>query len=752
MRGWILDLYPGNPGEMVVWLRLVGGETARLVDQWSPSLFVGAATKSDLAVPAHALHDDLAWTRLVQKREKVTEASRTEVLEAKLKDARRARPVAERIERLGPFGAFRIYNADIPPGQSYLYENDLFPLAFCEVERRKGRLRWRLEDDVWAYDYALPGLRAVKLDAEVAKEGRLPRFTDRLASLALESDIGKRTIEGRSEADMLLRLVQAVKEADPDFILTDDGDTFLFPYLTKRAEANGVAGKLVLDRDGAAVNLPHKKGTSYFSYGRIRYKPSATKLCGRIHIDINTSFAYSEAGFEGLFELSRMCRMPLHTASRASIGKALSSLQFYHASKTGLLVPWKPTLAERFKDRNELLVADRGGFIFEPRVGVYENVGELDFAALYPNIMLRKNISAETVRCSCCPDSGNRVPELGWNVCRTPGIVPRAIEIVVSKRFRYKELRGETTDEGRRQRYAARQAALKWLGVTTFGYLGFSNAKFGRIDAHIAVCAWDRKIMRDAVRVAESRGFEVIHGIVDSLWVRRAKATKTDFLRLTAEIEADTGFAMSFEGAYKWVAFLPSKVGQRLPVLNRYFGVYQGGDLKVRGTEARRHDTPQAFKNCQMEILNALAQGNSVAEARAKIPECVETFLRCADALELHEIPSSDLAFTVNLSKAPEEYTTTTVQRAAVKQLVAEGASLHAGEGVRYVITDYKGMDSKRAIPLDMTNDPARYDSERYIRLLAETCSSVLEPFDPECTADGLASRYERHRSRPLTS
>ena len=131
---------------------------------------------------------------------------------------------------------------------------------------------------------------------------------------------------------------------------------------------------------------------------------------------------------------------------------------------------------ERFKDRGELLVADRGGFIFEPKTGVHEEIGELDFSALYPNIMLRKNISAETVRCPCCPDSRNRVPELGWNVCeRRAGIVPRAVDIIVAKRLRYKELK-KAARGADRARYDARQAALKWLGVTTFGYLGFNNA------------------------------------------------------------------------------------------------------------------------------------------------------------------------------------------------------------------------------------------------------------------------------------
>jgi len=751
MRGWILDLYPGDPGEMVVWFKLGNGEAVRLVDRWSPSIYIGTDTASDFDVPLQALRNDFAWTRVVHRREGVTDPSESEVVEAKLKDAKKAQQVAGRIERLGPFGTFRLYNADIPPGQSYLYERNLFPLALCEVEQHGDRLKWELEDDVWAYDYALPCLRQVTLEVKVAKAGKLPRPTDKIESITLEGDGGRITIDGRSETEKLLGLVQAVREADPDFILTNDGDTFLFPYLIRRAEANGVASRLILDRDGKVMKLPSKAGTSYFSYGWIHYKPSAMKLCGRVHIDINTSFAYSEAGFEGLFELSRICRMPMHTSSRASIGKALSSLQFYHASKIGLLVPWKPTLVESFKDRNELLMADRGGFIFEPKVGVHENVGELDFSALYPNIMYRKNISAETVRCACCPDSHNRVPELGWNVCeKRDGIIPLAIKIIVEKRLRYKELK-KTAKGADYDKYNARQAALKWLGVTTFGYLGFNNAKFGRIDAHIAVCAWDRKILIDTARIAERNDFEVIHGIVDSLWVQKEGAEKEDYLRLKAQIESETGFALSFEGIYKWVAFLPSKVEPNIPVLNRYFGVYREGELKVRGIEARRHDTPLAFAKCQMEILKLLATADTVSEIKAKTTECKEIFLRYAEALARHEIPASELALTTNLSKGPEEYTTMTIQHAAINQLVAEGAKLHAGEGIRYVITDYAGKDSKRATPLDTIKDQTKYDATRYTKLLAETCASVLEPFNSSCRATGLLSAYESRTSRTLS-
>ena len=750
MRGWILDLYPGKPGEMVVWFKREDGQATRLVDRWSPSIFIATNDRSDLSIPLQVLGPELVWTRVVQKRERITDAGESEVVEAKLKDAKKTQQVAGRIERLGPFGTFRLYNVDVSPSQSYLYERDLFPLAYCEVTRTGNGLEWNLHDNVWKCDYTPSDFRKAELGVSIAKQGKLACFTDKIEEITLQTDNEEIKIGCESEAHGILELVDRVKAADPDFIITNDGDTFLFPYLVKRAEANGVADRLTLDRDGTVLRLPEKRGTSYFSYGRIHYKPSTMKLYGRVHIDINTSFAYSEAGFEGLFELSRICRMPLQTSSRASIGKALSSLQFYYAAKTNLLVPWKPTLVERFKDRNELLVADRGGFIFEPKMGVHEGVGELDFSSLYPNIMLRKNLSAETVRCPCCPDSANRVPELGWNVCtKRKGIIPQAVEIIVVKRLQYKELK-KGAKGADYDRYNARQAALKWLGVTTFGYLGFNNAKFGRIDAHIAVCAWDRKVLLDAAGVAERRGFEVIHGLVDSLWVKKADAGRDAYLQLKSEIEAETGFPMSFEGIYKWVTFLPSKVNANLPVLNRYFGAYQNGELKVRGIEARRRDTPLALAKCQMQILRILVKADSFDEAKTKVSECTCAFLEHAEMLRRHETPADELAFTTTLSKEPEEYTGMTVQRSAVKRLTREGAQLHAGEGIRYVITDYAGRDSRRAVPVDMLEDETAYDAGRYIMLLAEVCSSVLEPFNPRCSATELLALYERHRSVPL--
>jgi len=77
-------------------------------------------------------------------------------------------------------------------------------------------------------------------------------------------------------------------------------------------------------------------------------------------------------------------------------------------------------------------------------------------------------------------------------------------------------------------------------------------------------------------------------------------------------------------------------------------------------------------------------------------------------------------------------------------QLSEEGIELHAGESVRYLITDYySGSPRRRAAPESLVDDGTPYDVRRYVELLAEVCSTVLEPFDRRCSAERLAGRIQ---------
>ncbi len=732
VTGWLLDAYP-QQGGMVCWVRQHDGLAVRLEDRsWAPSIYAAADDRADLN---EVLRDNDAMQlvqghQFVRRQEKITDLDKTTVLKLTLSDPAKTPALARRIERLGGrFGRFRLYNVDLLSAQSYFYHHDIFPLAYCSIHEKGSRLVWDVRDDVWSTDYALPEFRSMRLDVRIKKEaGKLPKFADPIASIIIRE--GSRTIEiGDSpEANLLSGLESEVARIDPDFIFTDGGDSFLFPYLTARAEQNSAGLSLSRDRS-IFLTRPAKEGTSYFSYGRIHFKPSAVKLYGRIHLDTHNSFIWDEGGLPGLYEVARVCRMPLHTASRASIGKCMSSLQFYHATKKGILIPWKPMIAEHFKTYQELLVADRGGFIFEPEIGVHEKVAEFDFASLYPNIMMRKNLSAETVRCSCCPDSKERVPELGYNICeKRLGIVPISLQILIEKRARYKKLKKEAADPKMKDLYDARQGSLKWILVTSFGYLGFNNAKFGRIDAHIAVCAFDRHVFLKASRIAEGLGFRVLHGIVDSFWVQKRNATAEDYVNLKLAIEQQTDFEISFEGVYKWIAFVHSRESSKVPVANRYFGAFEDGSIKMRGIEARRHDTPEFFAKFQVQVLKMMARANTIAEVRELMPQIKDLFGRHSQLLMDRRVAIEELVFTKQVSKDTSEHQDrNTIENDALRRLAEEGRPLKAGQVIRYVIADYER--GRKAVPIELASDKTTYDPARYVELLAQVCNSVTAPF-----------------------
>ncbi len=274
-----------------------------------------------------------------------------------------------------------------------------------------------------------------------------------------------------------------------------------------------------------------------------------------------------------------------------------------------------------------------------------------------------------------------------------------------------------------------------------FGYLSFRHAKFMKIDAHIAVCSVARQTLLDAMHTAENRGFRVIHGIVDSLWVHKERVGQQDYKDLRDEIEKVTKFKLAIEGFYKWIVFLPSKVDSQNQVPNRYFGAFErNNELKVRGIEWRRRDSPLYFKACQEKILKQLAKCDNQEELRrCARDEGIVIFNEFARNLERHDAPPLSLLITRRLSKNLSEYNSRRqLSVNAALKLEERGLQLKAGQSVSYVITKYKTTGMYRAVPEELAED-IQYDSDRYVELLADCCATVLSPFG--VTKDTLLSR-----------
>jgi DNA polymerase elongation subunit (family B) len=409
----------------------------------------------------------------------------------------------------------------------------------------------------------------------------------------------------------------------------------------------------------------------------------------------------------------------------------MSSLQLYTAWKSDILVPWKKGEPESFKSGWELLVADRGGFVFEPKLGFHTDVVEVDFTSMFPMLMLTKNISAETVLCKCCPDSKVRVPELGYNVCeKRIGIVPKTLGLLLKKRLKYKAMMRETSEKELKQIYNMRQAALKWILVTCFGYLGYRNARFGKVDAHIAVCAFARDALLKTVRLAEEHGFEVVHGIVDSLWLKKTGVSPRDVTEFCKEASKMIGVPLNVEGKYRWIVFLPSKVSSQIPVLNRYYGVFEDGRIKMRGIEARRGDTPLFVEKAQIEMINVLAKASNYGEFLERIPRALDVLKEYAQKLASKSVDVKELLIAKRLSKRPSDYAHDVFQAVAARQLVTAGFDVYPGQTVQYLITNSESSRiNYRVLAKQLIRTEVDYDVEKYLGLLISAADTLLGVF-----------------------
>jgi DNA polymerase-2 len=317
---------------------------------------------------------------------------------------------------------------------------------------------------------------------------------------------------------------------------------------------------------------------------------------------------------------------------------------------------------------------------------------------------------------------------LNYHICeKRIGIVPKALDLIVSKRLEYKRLKEEVQDPKLREIYDKRQAALKWILVTCFGYLGYRNAKFGTVDGHMGVCAFGREAFLRAARMAEDRGFKVIHGIVDSLWLKEEDATVDEYRELSKEATEKIGVPLNFEGIYKWIVFLPSKVHPNIGVLNRYYGVMKNGKVKVRGIEVRRRDTPQFVHNAQMEMIKILASADNSKQFMKKIPEALQIVKEYRRKLLDGDVPIWDLIITKHLSKNPKKYKQRVSQVIAAEQLMKEGDEVHAGKNIRFLFTNAEDKRYERRVKAEqLIEKSVNPDTRKYLQLLYDSAAGLL--------------------------
>jgi DNA polymerase-2 len=707
--GWLLDVYAEEDG-ITLWLLTEGDKRLRL--------------RMDFDITFYAAGDfsllRQAWIYLKEKDVRLERTIRRDLFlgERDVMAVTTSNPAGLQ-KMLGElqrqFPSLDYYDADIPITLRFIAQTNAHLLGRCHIKFDEEWLQ-SIEplSSPWEIDPTPIPLRILTLTPDCNPAIRKPR------QLHVKYNQGEYSISLESPRAFLIGLKADLGRLDPDLILTDYGDTWLFPQLSTWSKETGI--KLNPNRDENRQVMT-RKADSYFAYGQVTYRGAQFHLFGRWHIDRKNAMSFGEYGLEGAMEQARVTGIGVQEMARKSPGAGITAMQMLTALCNGIMIPVQKQQVEGRKTLSELIRADHGGLIYQPLIGLHGDVAQIDFSSMYPAIMVKHNISPETV-------GQDQAPE---------GLIPKTLRPLLEKRLMLKNLLSDLDPRDCRvEILKARAAALKWLLVVCFGYLGYKNARFGKIESHEAVTAMSRELMLQAKEVAEDMGFTVLHMYVDCLFVQQEGFHRpSDFTPLMNAIEEKTGIPIALEGVFKWVAFLASKRDARVPVPNQYFGAFQDGTLKYRGIELRRRDTTLWVRKIQLKALEVLAGANTPHEFADRIPDVMALVEHAKRELRAGRVPLNELIVRQRLSRTLDGYKSPSPVARAALQLQTRGRQFAPGQSVEFLFT--RGGSGVYAWDLEEQPRSDSLDVRRYCILLDRAMRTVLAPCKTRLPTGGVS-------------
>ena len=311
---------------------------------------------------------------------------------------------------------------------------------------------------------------------------------------------------------------------------------------------------------------------------------------------------------------------------------------------------------------------------------------------------------------------------------REPAILPRLLDELFPRR-----------EAAKRAGDAVASQAIKILMNSFYGVLGTPACRFSNSALANAITGLGRELLLWSKRWFEDRGFRVLYGDTDSLFVHSGRndaiAAVTEARELTATLNAELERAIAerwrvgsklelqFEKLYVKL-FLPHARGSARGASKRYAGLVHGrtdagrdargramqgaiAEIEFVGMEVVRRDWTALAKQVQRELYRRLFAGEPVDAYLADIVRQVRN-----GALD------DALVYRKNLRKAADDYTAATPPHVAA----ARKSTQPQGRLVSYVMT------TAGAEPLDNRQHPL--DREHYVaKQVRPVAEPVLETF-----------------------
>ena len=246
-----------------------------------------------------------------------------------------------------------------------------------------------------------------------------------------------------------------------------------------------------------------------------------------------------------------------------------------------------------------------GGFVLESKAGLYEDVVVLDFKSLYPSIIRTFHVDPLALIVSVEGDIPG-FKEASFSRTRT--ILPRIIEDL-----------WEARDRAKREGNAVLSQAIKIIMNSFYGVLGTPACRF--FDARLAssITMRGHEILRRTQELIEARGFPVIYGDTDSVFVHLSDAPGSlslsaaelvDSLNLWWRDYLDEQYSipsfLELEYETHFLKFLmPTVRGSEKGSKKRYAGMVSvdgSNQLVFKGLETVRSDWSPLAREFQQEL------------------------------------------------------------------------------------------------------------------------------------------------------
>ncbi|GAB6183563.1 DNA-directed DNA polymerase [Thermodesulfovibrio hydrogeniphilus] len=606
-----------------------------------------------------------------------------------------------------------------------------------------------------------PNLKILAFDMEVIEVQRgvpsiimISVFGEGLSKIITyqKTDYSVDSIIVNDEKSVIESFLQIIKNYDPDIICGYNSDLYDMPVLRERAKKLKVSIDS-LSRDNSGITL----------LKRARF--TTARLIGRVHIDIfnfvfnilspmlqseqltlkNVAYELLEdtkldmeyedilqawdKGHEldklaryclkdselvyklaemllpDIEELTKITGQSLFDTSRMPYSQLVEWYYIKKAKSQNRIIPNQPKFDEIQMRRQ---ITYEGGFVKEPQPGLHRNIAVVDFASLYPSIIASYNISIETLNCSCCKDEGYKIPELPYWFCKNKrGFESLAIEELLKERLALKEkLKKLDPDSHEYLVLDTKQKALKTIINASYGYYAYPGSRWYSKECAESITALGRFWIKEVLKKAEERGFQVIYGDTDSVFLKFAE----DKGKVEAFIHEINDYLpgimrLDLENFYAKGLFVPKETGGIAK--KRYALLDEKGRLKIRGLEIVRRDLSRYAKQTQQEILKMCLIEENVKGAFKYLDERINN-------LKQSKYDFRDLVVYEQLSKPVSEYKLISPHVMAAKRLLEKEIPVGEGSVIGYIIQKGTGSISERAYPVELA-EPSKVDIDYYI-------------------------------------